>query len=53
MTGDLALLEQQLAAQPFTGLEVISRRFPGKDHYNVVPDAFAAGLRELFGQEKR
>ncbi len=49
MTGDLTLLEQQLAARPFAGLEVISRRFPGKDHYNVVPEAFATGLRELFG----
>jgi predicted alpha/beta superfamily hydrolase len=49
MTGDLALLEQQLAARPFKKLEVISRRFPKKDHYNVVPVAFETGLRELFG----
>jgi len=50
MTGDLALLEQQLAAQPFTGLEIISRRFPRNDHYNVVPAAFATGLAALFGR---
>jgi len=49
MMGDLALLEQQLAAKPFTGLEIISRRFPKKDHFNVLPDAFATGLQELFG----
>ncbi len=50
MTGDLRLLEQQLAAKPFQGLEIVSRRFPGKDHYNVVPEAFATGLRELFAR---
>lgn len=49
MTGDLALLEQQLAAQQFAGLEIISRRFSGKDHYNVVPEAFESGLAALFG----
>ncbi|MDI1319323.1 MAG: alpha/beta hydrolase-fold protein, partial [bacterium] len=31
MTGDLTLLEQQLAAPPFAGLEIISRRFPKRD----------------------
>jgi hypothetical protein len=49
MTGDLALLEAQLAQQPVAGLEVISRRFPGRDHYNVLPDAFGEGLRALYG----
>lgn len=46
---DLALLEAQLSAQPFTGLEITSRRFPGRNHYDVVPDAYAAGLKALFG----
>jgi len=50
MTGDLTLLEKQLAAQPFTGLEIISRRFPRKNHFNVLPDAFGAGLVSLFGK---
>src|SRR5258708_1710325 len=50
MTGDLALLEQQLAAKPFAELEIISRRFPKKDHYNVVPEAFATGLAALLGR---
>jgi ferri-bacillibactin esterase len=49
MLGDLEMLEAQLAAQPFPQLEVTSRRFAGRDHYNVLPDAFAAGLRALFG----
>jgi uncharacterized protein len=49
MTGDLTLLEKQLAARPFPELEVISRRFPGRDHYNVLPDAFRTGLGVLFG----
>jgi len=48
MTGDLVLLEKQLAAQPFRDLEIISRRFPRKNHFNVVPEAFAAGLAALF-----
>jgi predicted alpha/beta superfamily hydrolase len=49
MTGDLALLEKQLAARPFPALEVISRRFSGRDHFNVLPDAFRTGLGVLFG----
>jgi predicted alpha/beta superfamily hydrolase len=48
MLGDLEMLEAQLAAQPFAGLEVVSRRFADRDHYNVLPDAFAAGLKVLF-----
>jgi uncharacterized protein len=46
---DLVRLEQQLAAKPFRGLRVTSRRFPHRDHYNVLPDAFRAGLIDLFG----
>ncbi len=48
MTGDLDLFEQQLAALPFPELKVISRRFPQRDHYNALPDAFRTGLHELF-----
>jgi predicted alpha/beta superfamily hydrolase len=48
MTGDLTLLEDQLAALPFPQLEVVSQRFPGKNHFNVLPEAFGAGLRALF-----
>lgn len=50
MTGDLALLEQQLAARPFAGLEITRRRFPGRNHFNVLPDAFRAGLVALFSR---
>jgi len=49
MTGDLDLLEQQLAAQPFPGLEIVSRRFARRDHYTALPDAFREGLAALFG----
>ena len=49
MTGDLDLLENQLVARPFPQLEVTSRRFAGRDHYTVLPDAFGEGLRALFG----
>jgi predicted alpha/beta superfamily hydrolase len=49
MTGDLELLERQLEALPFPQLEVVSRRFPDRDHYNVLPDAFREGLKVLYG----
>jgi predicted alpha/beta superfamily hydrolase len=49
-TGDLELLGDQLAAQSFPGLQIISRRFPGRNHYNVLPDSFGAGLAGLFGE---
>ncbi len=52
MTGDLALLEAQLAAKPFAGLDVVSRRFPKKNHFNVLPDSFGAGLLALFGRRE-
>jgi predicted alpha/beta superfamily hydrolase len=48
MTGDLTLLEQQLAARPFAELALTYRRYPDLDHYNVLPAAFAAGLTTLF-----
>ena len=49
MTGDFTLLEQQLSANPFEGLELTIRRFPQRDHYNVIEDAFREGLLKLFG----
>lgn len=49
MTGDLALLERQLAERPFGRLRVISERFPGRNHYDVVPVAVKAGLERLLG----
>ena len=49
MTGDLIRLEQQLAALAFSRLDVTVRKFPGKDHFNALPDAFATGLGALFG----
>ncbi len=52
MTGDLALFQQQLAAAPFPGLRVTSQRFPGRNHYNVLETAFAAGLRALFATDQ-
>ena len=48
MQGDLEMLESQLAARPFPQLEIRSRRFLRRDHYNVLPDAFRAGLQWLF-----
>ncbi len=47
MTGDLRLFEQQLSARPYAGLDVVSRRFEGRDHYDVAPDLFREGLRVL------
>jgi predicted alpha/beta superfamily hydrolase len=51
MTGDLTLLEKMLAERPIPRLEVVSKRFPRKNHFNVLPVAFEEGLRELFGGE--
>jgi predicted alpha/beta superfamily hydrolase len=50
MKADLLLLEQALAAHPYAGLEVTSRRFADRDHYNVLPEAFEAGLEALYGK---
>ena len=48
MTGDLTLLERQLAARSFARLDVTTMRFPQRDHFNALPDAFRAGLAALF-----
>lgn len=53
MNRDLVLLENQLATKPFEQLHVSSRRFPHRDHYNVLPDSFGAGFKILFGQQHR
>lgn len=50
MTGDLALLESQLAQKPFKALDITSCRFAGRDHFNALPDAFRSGLTALFGR---
>jgi predicted alpha/beta superfamily hydrolase len=52
MTGDLTLLEEALAARPYAGLTVINRRFAQRDHYNVLPDAFEAGLVALYSSSR-
>lgn len=49
MKGDLEMLEQDLASQPFEGLSVVSERFPGLDHYNSAPQILGAGLASLLG----
>lgn len=49
MTGDLIRLEQQFAALEFSRLEVTVRKFPDRDHFNALPDAFRTGLGVLFG----
>jgi predicted alpha/beta superfamily hydrolase len=52
MIGDLLLMENQLAERPFEGLQITSVKFPGRDHYNVTPDLFSAGLRTFFAPAK-
>ena len=53
MTGDLTLLEKQLTEKPFAGLDFVTRRFDKKNHFNVLPAAFGAGLAALFGPGKK
>lgn len=48
MTGDLALLETQLAEKPFAKLQIFSRRFPRRTHFNALPISFGTGLADLF-----
>lgn len=48
MLGDLQLFESQLNGHPYRGLEVSSKRFPGRDHYNVLADAYTEGLKFLY-----
>jgi len=50
MTADLALLEKQLADKPFAGLDIATRRFAHRNHFNVLPDAFRSGLTTLLGR---
>lgn len=49
MTGDLTLLEAQLATKPFEQLAIVSRHFARKNHFNVLATAFETGLKTLFG----
>ena len=49
MRSDLELLERQLRESPFEDLRVTSARFPERDHFNVLPTAYQAGLRALYG----
>lgn len=51
MTGDLALLEAQLAEKPFAKLRTFSHRFPRRTHFNALAISFRTGLRELFASE--
>jgi pimeloyl-ACP methyl ester carboxylesterase len=48
MTGDFARLGRQLSAAPFGRLEVVSRKYAGHDHYNLLPVLFRDGLRNIF-----
>ena len=52
MLGDLALFDAQLTARPFADLRITTQRFPDRDHYNLVSDLFASGLRYLFGEKR-
>lgn len=51
MTGDLDLLERQLATRPVRELHVGRARFPDHNHFNAIAVSFRAGLAELFAQD--
>ena len=51
MTGDVELLERQLAARPVHGLEVNCARFPGCTHFNAISVSFRTGLAALFSEK--
>jgi uncharacterized protein len=48
MTGDLDLLEAQLAEHPVRGLDLRRARFPECNHFNAIAVSFRTGLAELF-----
>lgn len=48
MTGDLDLLEAQLAARPVRELDVTSERFAECNHFNAIAVSFRTGLAALF-----
>jgi predicted alpha/beta superfamily hydrolase len=45
---DLELLGDQLAAGPFTELDVVREDFPARTHYDLLVDSFRAGLQALY-----
>jgi predicted alpha/beta superfamily hydrolase len=51
MTGDLALLEDQLAATRWQALDYAVQRFPEHDHITVIPAAYRAGLEWLYRRQ--
>ncbi|HEU5077693.1 MAG TPA: alpha/beta hydrolase-fold protein [Opitutaceae bacterium] len=51
MTGDLDILEKQLAENPREGLTTTFQRFPTKNHITAMDVAFSAGLEWLFEGE--
>lgn len=53
MIGDLDLLERQLDARPVPHLETVCARFPDRNHFDVLPEAFRAGLAALYGTSAR
>jgi uncharacterized protein len=50
MRRDCQALQAQLRDRPFEGLRVTFEWFSGRGHFNVVPIAYAAGLRALVEQ---
>jgi len=50
MTEDLQRLEAQLGVERFTGFEYTVRRFPRKNHFNVLEQAFGEGMVWLNGK---
>jgi len=51
MQVDLDQLVDQLEARPFEELRIMRTDFPGRTHFNVLGDAYRAGLAALFGAE--
>jgi predicted alpha/beta superfamily hydrolase len=49
MLGDIDLLRKQLGGRPFSGLEVETQTFPGRDHYDSAPEIMRGGLSYLLG----
>jgi hypothetical protein len=42
------LMAETLILRQYPSLKVTARIFPGKDHYSVMPDTMAEGLRAVY-----
>jgi hypothetical protein len=53
MRKDWATLKAALESRKYAGLTLETRYYPDQSHIEVIPGAFADGMRHLFGSRTR